>query len=259
MRVIARLWLVPVVVLLWELVTRLSDSGFFPPPSVIAVTMREMWLTGPASQLWLTDLVLENFPPSLARLFAGWALAGVAGIALGIMIGRSRALSRFVDPLIHFGRAIPPPMLLPFFIAVLSLGAQTQLATIVFGVIWPVLLNTIDGARAVDRQHIETARVFRLSRSQRLWRVILPSALPKIFAGLRLSLSLALILMVISELVASTSGIGYQLLRAQRDFDLPAVWGTIVLLGVLGYLLNSVFLAAERRVLSWHRAAKQTT
>ncbi|MEV7006104.1 ABC transporter permease [Streptosporangium sp. NPDC051022] len=259
LRAVLRLWLLPVVLVLWEAGTRAADNPYFPPPTTIVVKMREMWLTGPANRLWLSDLAVENFPPSLARLFAGWAVAGIAGIVLGIMIGRSAPLARFVDPLVHFCRAIPPPMLLPLLLPLMNIGTQIQLTTIVFGVIWPVLLNTVDGARYVDRQHMETARVFGFSWGQRLWRVVLPSALPKIFAGLRLSLSLALILMVVSELVGSTDGIGFQLRAAERAFDPPGIWSAIVVLGLLGYLLNLAFFAIERRVLSWHRAAKQTT
>lgn len=134
-----------------------------------------------------------------------------------------------------------------------------QINFIAFGIVWPVLINACEGARHVDRQHLDTASVFGLTGRERLFRIILPSAMPKIFAGLRVSLSLALILMVLSELIGSTDGIGFQLLDAQRSYDFPGVWATIVVLGVLGYALNSAFLAAERRVLSWHRSAKQTT
>ncbi len=247
------------VLVLWEAGTRATDNPYFPPPTTIVVRMRDMWLTGPASRLWLNETALENFPPSLARLFAGWAIAGVIGIVLGIMLGRSVVLARFVDPLVHFGRAIPPPMLLPLLLALMNIGTQMQLTTIVFGVVWPVLLNTVDGARYVDRQHMETAKAFGFSWRQRLRWVILPASMPKIFAGLRLSLSLALILMVISELVGSTDGIGFQLRAAERAFDPPGIWGAIVVLGLLGYVLNLAFFAIERRALSWHRAAKQTT
>ncbi|GII01123.1 ABC transporter permease [Planobispora takensis] len=259
LRAAGRLWLVPVVLVAWEVATRMAEDIFFPPPTTIAARMHELWFSGPAQQLWLTEGALDNIPTSLGRIFAGWLLAGVIGTALGIMLGRSERFSQFVDPLIQFGRAIPPPALLPFFLALFAVGAQMQIATIVFGIIWPILLNAGDGARHVDRLHLETAAAFGLSRGQRLTRVILPSAMPKIFAGLRLSLSLALILMVISELVGSTNGIGFQLLDAQRSYDYPGVWGSIVLLGVLGYLLNAAFLAAERRILSWHRTANQTT
>jgi ABC-type nitrate/sulfonate/bicarbonate transport system permease component len=99
--------------------------------------------------------------------------------------------------------------------------------------------------------------VFRVTGWQRLWQVILPAAAPKIFAGLRVSLSLALILMVISELVGSTAGIGDHLVNAQRGFQLPEMWAGIVLLGILGLLLNGLFVLVELRVLAWHRGARR--
>ncbi|GAA2860113.1 ABC transporter permease [Streptosporangium fragile] len=256
---VSRLWLVPVALVLWELVARTAELMAFPPPSRIAESMYRMWLTGPAERLWLNDAALTNIPASVGRLLTGWVLAGVVGIVLGVALGRSPVLFRFVDPLIQFARAIPPPMLLAFFMALFGIGPRMQINLIAFGIVWPILINACEGARHVDRQHLDTARVFGLSRGERLFRVILPSAMPKIFAGLRVSLSLALILMVISELAGSTDGIGFQLLDAQRSYDMAGVWGTIVVLGVLGYALNSAFLLAERRVLSWHRSAKQTT
>ncbi|MFD9950467.1 ABC transporter permease [Nonomuraea sp. NPDC059023] len=252
---IARVVVVPAVLLIWELATRAMAHPFFPPPSVIVTHMRELWFTGSPARLWLNDTALATFPPSLGRLLAGWAVSGVAGVALGVALGRSPLLYRLLDPAIQFGRALPPPALLPMMLALFSTGTRMQIAVITFGIVWPVLFNAADGARHVDPLHLDTARVFGLSRGQRLCRVILPAAAPKIFAGLRLSLSLALILMVIAEFF-STEGIGFQLRAAQRAFDLPGVWGAIVLLGVLGYLLNQGFLYLERRILTWHDIAQ---
>jgi ABC-type nitrate/sulfonate/bicarbonate transport system permease component len=257
--VLARVWLVPIAVAAWELGTRQAGSTYFPPPSQILARMYELWFSGPAAHLFLTDGALGDFLPSLARLFGGLALACVLGIGLGVALGRSRKLSGYIDPLVEFGRAIPPPTLIPLFIILFKMGTQMQVATIVYGVIWPILINTIDGARHVDRVHADMAQAFGLGRAQRLFRIILPAAGPKIFAGLRLSLSLAVILMVVSELVGSTNGIGYQLMFTQQNFDLSGMWGAIVLLGVLGFVLNASFLVVERRVLSWHRRARQTT
>ncbi|GII83070.1 nitrate ABC transporter permease [Sphaerisporangium siamense] len=255
---LARLWLVPIALAAWEAGTRLAASDYFPPPSLILVRARELWFSGPAGRLFLTDEAVGDFLPSLGRMFGGWAVACVLGVGLGVAIGRSRALAGYVDPLVEFGRAIPPPALVPLFIVLFKLGTEMQVATIVYGVIWPVLINAIDGARHVDRLHVETARVFRLGRVQRLFRVVLPAAGPKVFAGLRLSVSLAVILMVLSELVGSTDGIGHQLLSTQQNFDLAGTWSVIVLLGVLGLALNGAFLVLERRVLSWHLRARQT-
>ncbi|MFD0690584.1 ABC transporter permease [Actinomadura fibrosa] len=249
----ARLALVAALVLAWEAATRRAEEPFFPTPWQIATQLRRLWFSGPAARLWMTDDAVANLLPSLARLLGGFALASLAGLVLGLVVGRS-SVGDFVEPALRFCRAIPPPALLPVFLAIFKVGTQMQIATIVFGVIWPVLINTAEGARGVDGQFMDTARVFRLTPAQRLFRIILPAAAPKVFAGLRLSLSLSLILMVISELVASTNGIGFKLLlETQRTFDLPAMWGGLVVLGVLGFLLNTLLLAVERRLLAWNR------
>ncbi|MFC9969919.1 ABC transporter permease [Spirillospora sp. NPDC127200] len=254
-RLLLRVVPVPAALALWELLARRAENIDYPPPSEIASMARELWFSGPASQLWLTEAAKADFPGSVARLLAAWAAAGLVGTALGVALGRSARLYGYVRPLIHFGYAIPPIMLLPFFIALFEGGAQMQLATILFGIVWPVLLNATEGARAVDRQYLDTAAAFRLSAGQRLGRVILPAAAPKIFAGMRISLSLALILMVVSEMVGATSGIGFQLLQQQRNFNNAGLWSGVVLLGVLGLALNTLFQLTERRVLAWHRGA----
>jgi ABC-type nitrate/sulfonate/bicarbonate transport system permease component len=235
----------------WELAARAAGSVYFPPPTTIAVYFAENWLGGPAGQLFLSDMALDNLPPSLARMFGAWAIAVVVGVTLGIALGRSARGLDYVGPLLAFFRAIPPPVLAPVFLLIFNLGTQMQVATIVFGVIWPLILNSVDGARSVDPTQYATARSFRLPRSQWVLGVVVPAALPKIFAGLRISLSLALILMVISELIGSTEGLGYQLNLAKNTFDFPAMWSVVVLLGVLGYLFNTILLAVERRVLRW--------
>jgi ABC-type nitrate/sulfonate/bicarbonate transport system permease component len=250
---LVRLWVVPVVLMVWELATREMEHPFFPPPSAIVTHMGELWFTGSPARLWLNETALDNFPHSLGRLLTGWVLAGVAGVTIGVALGRSPLFYRFADPIIQFGRALPPPALLPMFLALFSTGTRMQIATITFGIVWPVLFNAADGARNVDPLHLETGRVFRLTGAQQLFQIILPSAAPKIFAGLRLSLSLALILMVIAEFY-STEGIGFQLRAAQRSFDVAGIWGTIVLLGVLGYLLNQGFLLLERMALTWQQS-----
>jgi ABC-type nitrate/sulfonate/bicarbonate transport system permease component len=122
--------------------------------------------------------------------------------------------------------------------------------------LWPVLLNTIDGVTGIDPTLRETARVYGVGGRDRLRRIVLPAASPQIFAGMRTSLSLALILMVISEMVASTNGIGFFVLQSQRSFAIPEMWSGILLLGLLGYALNLIFVVVERRVLAWHRGAR---
>jgi ABC-type nitrate/sulfonate/bicarbonate transport system permease component len=248
----AQRWVVLVLaVVVWQLVTGAVDSPFFPTPAEIAVFIGENWLGGPPTQLFLSDLAVGNLLPSLARMLGAWAIAVVVGVTLGIALGRSPRALDYVGPLLAFFRAIPPPVLAPVFLLIFNLGTPMQVATIVFGVIWPVILNSVDGARSIDPTQRATARSFRLPRRQWVLGVVLPAALPKIFAGLRVSLSLALILMVISELLGSTEGLGYQLNIAKNAFDFTAMWSVVVLLGVLGYLFNTILLAVERRVLRW--------
>lgn len=242
----------------WQLGTMAAGSDWFPTPGTIAGKMYDLWFSGPVSRAFLTDGAVDNIGPSLLRLTAGLVTGCLLGIVLGIAVGRSRWAYEVLDPVLQFFRAIPPPTLVPVFIVLLSLGWTMQVTSIVFSVLWPVLLNTADGTRTVDALHIETARVFRLTAAERLGLIIVPSALPKIFAGLRLSLSLALILMVFSELQPGASdGIGFQMQDATTQFDYETVWAGIVLLGILGYVLNMALLAMERRVLSWHRSARR--
>lgn len=236
----------------WQLLTSYARDTYFPTPVTIVRKMHELWFSGPASHLFLTEGATGDILPSLGRLLTGWAIGGTIGIVLGLVLGRSRSALDYVGPLINFGRALPAPALLPLFLVLFKIGTPVQLATIIFGVVWPVLLNTIHGAQSVDPVQVETALAFRTSRVRRLYAVILPAALPKIFSGLRISLALSLVLMVISELVGATNGIGYQFQVASHAFDLPATWAWIVLLGVLGNLLNWLFLIVERRVLTWN-------
>lgn len=252
-------WVVLVAaIVVWELGTRAAASTFFPPPSQILSRMYHLWFSGPVTHLFLTSSATHNVLPSLGRMATGLVASIVVGIGFGLLLGRSERMFAYLDPAFQFARVIPPPTLVPVFIVLFDLGFQMQVASIVFSAIWPILLNTADGAHSVDQLQMATAKVFRLSAADRLFKIILPSTMPKIFAGLRLSLSLALILMVFSELMpGTTNGIGFEMTNAQSESDLPTVWSAIVLLGILGYILNSILLVVERRALTWHRAARR--
>jgi ABC-type nitrate/sulfonate/bicarbonate transport system permease component len=236
----------------WQLWASAAGSSFFPPPSAIVARMYRLWFSGPAAHLFLTPDATGNILPSLGRVLAGLAIATIIAVPLGILLGRSPVAISYLNPLLQFARALPVVTMAPVFIVLFKIGTDMEIATIVFGTIWPILLNTIDGAATVDPQHLETGRAFRLSVWQRLVWVIIPAALPKAFAGFRLSLSLSLILMVFAELVGSSNGIGYEMSNASNSFDMTFLWSTIVLLGILGYLINALLGGAERLVLSWH-------
>jgi ABC-type nitrate/sulfonate/bicarbonate transport system permease component len=236
------------LIVIWQVLTSITDSPFFPTFAEAAARLWNNWLTNPA-------VLGGHLVPSLVRLLTGWLAAVALGITVGTLMGLSNRLHDYLDPIAQFLRAIPPPALLPLFIVLLGIGDGMKVAMILFGVIWPIILNTIDGVRSVDSLHLDTARVFGLGRTDVLFRVILPSAGPKIFAGLRVSLSIAVILMVISEMVATINGIGFTLVQAQRNFRTLDVWAGILMLGLIGYGLNAILTLAERRVLRWQRGA----
>jgi ABC-type nitrate/sulfonate/bicarbonate transport system permease component len=239
---------VPIALLvLWGLLSAGSKTYYFPPLTDIFTAFKDNWLFSRVG----SDVV-----PSLTRMFSGYAIAVAAGIALGVLLGLSLRARRAADPILEFLRAIPPPALLPFAILVLGVGSGMKIFIIAFVCVWPVLLNTVDGINGVDHTLRDTARVYQLRWWDRIWGVMLPAASPQIFAGMRTSLSLALILMVISEMVASTNGIGYFVLQSQRSFAIPEMWSGIFLLGILGYAFNALFILLERRALRWHRGAR---
>ncbi|MGW4412240.1 ABC transporter permease [Nonomuraea sp. NPDC004702] len=239
----------------WEMGAGTAGMFFFPPPSVILARMYEMWFSGPPAHGFLTPEAASDLLPSLARLATGWGMAAGVGIALGVVIGSLRVMSALLEPALHFARSMPPSALFPMFMLLFGIGTPLQVASIVFGVIWPILINTMEGVRSIDPGYLDTAAVLRLGLGHRLFRIVLPAALPKILAGLRLSVSLALIMMVVSEMAGSTDGMGYRLREAEGNIDVAAMWSVITLLGVLGIVLNATFVALERRHLAWRTHA----
>jgi ABC-type nitrate/sulfonate/bicarbonate transport system permease component len=236
----------------WQLLALLAnDPVSWPAFTEVVARLWSAWVTDPAA--W-TDAIA----PSLARLLAGWASAVVVGIAIGTVLGLSATARDYLGPAISFLRAIPPPALLPLFIVLLGIGDGMKAAVIGFGAVWPILLNTADGVASVEPLQRDTARAYRIGFRDELLRIVLPAAAPRIFAGLRISLSIAVILMVISEMIATVDGVGFALVQAQRSFRTLDVWAAIVVLGIIGFALNAALAVVEGRALRWHRGAMRT-
>ena len=202
---------------------------------------------------------IDHLVPSVLKFLAGFLLAGALGIGLGLVIGMFPLLRAATEPVIQFLRSLPPPVLLPIGLLVFGIGPTMNIAIIVVGAIWPTLLNTIDGVRSLDPQLGEMSRSYKLTLRQRVRYVILPNAGPQIFAGLRTTLQMAIILIVVSEMVASTNGIGYYVLNSQQTFAVAETWAGTLLLGLLGYLANLVFIRLERYVLRWQTGLRAST
>jgi ABC-type nitrate/sulfonate/bicarbonate transport system permease component len=243
---------VPIAILVaWQLWTATADDPNFPRLSTILVEFKDLWLFSDFG----THVV-----PSLKRILLGFGIATVLGVGLGIPLGLSRWTRAFAMPHVEYWRAMPPPALLPISIVLLhSIGDVQKVGLIAFFCLFPILLNTMDGVRAIDPTLIETARSFSIPRWERIRRLVVPGAMPQIAAGMRTSLSLAVIIMVVAEYFSSTSGVGYVLLISKNTFQLGPMWAAIVLIGVIGYVLNLAYMLAERRMLAWHRGWRAAT
>lgn len=235
---------VPVALLAaWAVWSANAGDFYFPPLADILVAFRETWLFAQFG----SDVV-----PSVARALAGFFIAVVLGVAGGVTLGLMPRVRRAVSPIIEFVRAIPPPAFIPIALLVIGVGDTMKVSVIAFVCVWPILLNAVAGTTSVEPVRLETAASYGLGRRARLRWIVLPSIGPQVFAGMRTSLSVALILMVITEMVASTDGVGYFILSAQRTFALTDMWAGIILLGVLGFTLNLLLTLAERWVLRWY-------
>lgn len=237
-------WLPITLLIIWWFASAASTSFYFPSLSLIS----ENFVT-----TWFGKGFVQDVVPSLMRFFAGFTLAMVIGIGLGMTLGTLQGLERAVRPIVEFFRSTPSVAVLPIMMIILGLGTEMKIGIIAFASLWPVLLNTIDGVRSVEPQLRAVAVSYRLSRWDRFRYIVLPTASPQIFAGARTSLAVAVIAMVVSEILGTPGGIGYFIMASQRAFDTPAMWSGILALGILGYALNKIFAAVEAQALGWHK------
>ncbi|WP_166982950.1 ABC transporter permease [Paramicrobacterium fandaimingii] len=239
----------PIVLLvIWGIWSTFASAVYFPDPLTIGRAFVQTWI-GPA--------FFEDVLPSFTRLVFGTLASVVVGIIAGTLIGLVRWLRELLEPLMEFFRAIPPPVLIPIIAILLGPTDAMKITVIVLGAVWPILLNTIDGVRATDSVMTETARSYSLTRAQRVRYLVLPAASPRIMTGVRQAIAIALILMVISEMFASSSGLGYRIVYFQRNYLIDQMWSGILLLGLIGVLLAAVFGFVERRVLRWYHGIKE--
>ena len=249
-RVVLALGLPVVLFATWWFASAGSTSFFWPPLSEILAAFADTWLN--------TGRITADVVPSLLRLLVGYSLALVLGIGLGVAVGSSRVLRATLEPVLEFFRAIPPPVLVPILMLFAGIGNEMKVLVIVSGCIWPVLLNTVEGVRGLDEVLSDTARCYGLGRLARLRHLTLRGASPQIAAGARQALSIAIILMVISEMFAASNGVGFTIVQFQRTFAIPEMWGGIILLGLIGITLAFLFRLVESRLLAWYRGLRMT-
>jgi ABC-type nitrate/sulfonate/bicarbonate transport system permease component len=236
-------WLPIVLVAAWLVASAGSTSFYFPPLADILDRVVEVWFF---------DGIRENLVPSVVRILVGFTLAMVVGVLGGILLGLLTRFEETVRPILEFLRATPGVALLPIATLFLGIGDGMKVFMIALASMWPILLNTIDGVRSVEPTLLRMARSYRLTLWDRVRFIYAPNAAPQIFAGGRLALAIAAVVMVVTEMIGSPGGIGYFILDSQRSFNILDMWSGIVMLGLLGYALNLAFRLVEGRVLAWH-------
>ena len=233
------------LLVVWELIAQaeLVNPLIVPPLSKIFISF---WSLVSSGQIPLQILV------STKRAAVGYLLAAIVFIPLGVLMGLFDRVHRALEVIIEMVRPIPPPVIIPVAMLFFGLEDEMKVFVIFFSCAWPILLNTLDGVRGVDRVLLNTARTFGLSQEKIIRQVILPVCSPQIMTGLRVSLPITLILVVISEMVGSTDGIGYFILDSQRRFRVSQMYAGMLSLAILGYVLNQLFNFLHRLLLPWH-------
>jgi NitT/TauT family transport system permease protein len=217
-------------------------------------------ILAPVSDIWIKFLQLagsgelqRHILVSLNEFFVGFAVAAVFGIVLGIAIASSEAVKDFIDPWVSAVYATPTVALAPLFIFIFGIDAPSKMAVVFLLAVFPIVINTATGIRTTDRIYIEAARSFSATRTQIFTKVLIPSALPFIIAGLRLGIGRGLVGVVVGEFIGARAGLGYLIFRSSQGFQIDAMWVGVFLLAGTGVLAVSVLQRVERRLAPWRQ------
>jgi len=233
----------------WQIAGDLGwiSTLLFPTPLTIAETFARL-VTG--GELW-THLRI-----SFVRAALGFLLGAGLGLFFGLLVGLFRRAERSLDPTIQMIRMIPHLAVAPLFVLWFGIGEESKVLLIAKGAFFPLYINTFLGIRGADNKLFEVARVLGFSRVKQVLRLVIPSAMPNILLGVRLSLGVAWLGLVVAELIASTSGIGYMMSDARQFNKTPVVFVGIILFALVGVLVDVFVRLLERRLLHWREGYK---
>jgi NitT/TauT family transport system permease protein/sulfonate transport system permease protein len=237
--------LIAALLLLWQVSAQFwVDSPNWPPLTEIARAL--------AADIASGELV-RVFAASLYRMIVGYGIGAVAAVLAGLLMATIPLARRSIEPLVELLRPVPIPAIVPPLILLLGVEDKLKIFIVAFSTFFPVLVNTVQGVRAIDPIALSVARTFRVPAWRILLRVVLPASLPYVMAGLRVSLALALVVTVVAEMIAGSDGIGYYLTTMQYAMRAADMYAAIFVLAAIGYGLNRAFLVCERRLLHWYR------
>lgn len=233
------------LLMIWELITRQGwiPAWFLPVPTEVFQTLLDMVISGE---------LLHHAAISLGRAISGYAIAALVGVGLGLLIAWSRIVEDFFDPLIELIRPLSTFALIPIFFLWFGIGNTSKIMIIFKSCFFPIVLNTIAGIKGVDKKLIMAARSLGADGRQMWTRVLLPSAMPMIITGMRISTAIAMMALVGVEMLSSDSGLGFLVIDAQRTFDTERVFAGIVVLAFIGFSLDRLARKIQARILSWH-------
>jgi NitT/TauT family transport system permease protein len=229
---------------LWQLAAFFDRSPIFPSFATVVAA-----LIGDRSVL------LEELGHTLLRAAAGFGLALVTMLPFGILVGRIRALGDIVEPVVELVRPLPPIAVIPVWMIFLGIGDAAKIAVVAYGASFPILINAIDAVRSLHPMLSHVARSLRLTRAERMRLVDLPAAMPRIVAGIRLSITVSLLLAIVAEMLLSTNGLGAFLVRSQESFRIDDALAALLLIVLVALLVNLTTEAIERKLLAWHHAS----
>jgi NitT/TauT family transport system permease protein len=253
-------WSLRVVVLvavfgIWEaLATYVIDPFYYSKPSLIAVRLWEWFTIGTSKgSIW------SNLGVTLQEAVYGFLLGAVLGVVLGILFGRARLLAEVLSPFVQALNAVPRIVLAALFIIWFGLGMESKIATALVLVFFPVFFNAFQGAREVDRNFVDNARILGASRLQILRSIVVPSATSWILASLHTAFGFALIGAIVGEYAGASKGIGLLISTAQGTFDAAGIYAGMILSTVLALLAEVILGGAERRLLRWRPPSPATS
>ncbi|MDR7536325.1 MAG: ABC transporter permease [Armatimonadota bacterium] len=237
---------VATVLVLWDLVARsgLVNPRLFPTVGAIA---EQAVLLAQSPQLGL------HAGASLTRVVAGFGVAVVLGVPLGIAMSRLPRFGRAVEPLFSFGYPVPRIALYPIFIFLFGIGHLSKVVLIVLECLYPIAVHTYYGVRSVDRLYIWSAQNMGATRGQIIWKVMAPAAAPHVFAGLRIALPIAFIITILTEMVSSTEGLGWLILYSSASLLQARVFASVAIVAVIGFVMDRVLAALRNRLIFWER------
>lgn len=255
LRWLRRLAVPAALIVLWQVLAGpFRWGGGFVPTPVEVVQTTAIWMFGLGSSDRFAGTWLAAVWASAQRVFGGFVGASIVGIVLGMAIGRSRTVADYLDPLIQVLRPVPVSAWVPFSLVFFGIGAASAVFLVALGAFFPVVMNTISGARHVSALHLRSAQMLGADRWFSATRVILPSSLPSILVGLRLAMGLSWVLLIVAEMVAVKSGLGYELWNAYYYSRMDVIVAAMATIGVLGFLSDIALVALSSRLLVWHEA-----